>query len=204
MNLFNIFKKGNKSNASATDKGASGPAYLDGLVAPIDKPEGLKPHEWRRQLKTPSGQTKFTIRFYGQYHQRYSHLVTGTRTAPPLIIAIDPVTEQEIILFDGCKHGYNAMFCDTYTEEQINNRPTENLYKDKYGCSEFSIIISTFNSIDYDREFADQVNKQGLIQLVNGAFIEFETAKRNGFDTLVIWVINNEGKTVEILSEELA
>ena len=107
-------------------------------------------------------------------------------------------------MFDGCKHGYNALFCDTFTDEQIKNRPVTNYYKDIDGNEIFEIVISTYNGVDYENDFADQVDEIGLIELIDGTKIEFEKVKRNGYDTLQIWATNDNGKTINFLSEELA
>lgn len=204
MGLFDIFKKDNKPKNTTTDNGVLGPTFLDGLTDQIQNPKDLHSHEWRRKLKTSSGQTKFKIKFYGQLHEEYKNLIVGTDFSPSLVFAVDPSTGQEILLFDGCKHGYNALFCDTYTDEQIKNRPTTNFYKDNDGNELFEIVISTYNGIDYDDEFAGQVDKNGLIELIDGTKIEFEKVKRNGYDTLQIWATNDNGKTIEFVSEELA
>jgi len=204
MGLLDIFKKDNKPNGSTTDNGVFGPTFLDGLTEHIQSPKDLHSHEWRRQLKTASGQMKFKIKFYGQLHEEHKNLIVGTDFAPALVFAVDNSTGQEILLFDGCKHGYNALFCDTYTDEQIKNRPATNIYKDKFDFEIFEIVISTYNGIDYDDEFADQVDENGLVELIDGTKIEFEKVKRNGYDTLQIWATNDNGKTVDIVSEELA
>jgi hypothetical protein len=204
MGLLDIFKKDNKPNNSTTDNGVLGPTFLDGLTENIQYPKELHLHEWRRQLKTASGQTKFKIKFYGQLHEEYKNLIVGTDFAPSLVFAVDATTGQEILLFDGCKHGYNALFCDTFNDEQINNRPATNFYKDQDDKDTFEIVISTYNGVDYIDEFADQVDENGLIELVDGTKIEFEKVKRNGYDTLQIWATNDSGKTIGFVSEELA
>ena len=204
MGLLDIFKKDNKPNNSTTDNGVLGPTFLDGLTENIQYPKELHLHEWRRRLKTASGQTKFKIKFYGQLHEEYKNLIVGTDFAPSLVFALDATTGQEILLFDGCKHGYNALFCDTFNDEQINNRPAINFYKDQDDKDTFEIVISTYNGVDYIDEFADQVDENGLIELVDGTKIEFEKVKRNGYDTLQIWATNDSGKTIDFVSEELA
>ena len=204
MGILDIFKKDNKPSNSTTDNGVLGPTFLDGLTAHIQNPKDLHSHEWRRQLKTASGQTKFKIKFYGQLHEDYKNLIVGTDFAPSLVFAVGNATVQEILLFDGCKHGYNALFCDTFTDEQIKNRPVTNYYKDIDGNEIFEIVISTYNGVDYENDFADQVDEIGLIELIDGTKIEFEKVKRNGYDTLQIWATNDNGKTINFLSEELA
>lgn len=204
MGLFDLFKKDNKPRNSTTDNGVLGPTFLDGWTEHILNPNNLHTHEWRRRLKTSAGHTKFQIKFFGQLHEENKNLIVGTDFAPSLVFAVEKSTQQEILLFDGCKHGYNAMFCDTFTDEQINNRPTTNFYIDQHGNDEFEIIISTYNGVNYDEEFADQVDTNGFIELIDGSKIEFQTAKRNGYDTLQIWVINAKGRTINFVSEELA
>ncbi|HEY6144488.1 MAG TPA: hypothetical protein VIV55_13845 [Flavobacterium sp.] len=204
MGLLDIFKKDNKTNNSTTENGILGPTFFDGLIDHIQNPKDLHSHEWRRQLKTSSGKKKFKIKFYGQLHEEHKNLIVGTDFAPSLVFAVDILNGQEILLFDGCKHGYNALFCDTFTDEQIKNRPVTNFYTDKDGNVTFEIIISTYNGVDYDDEFADQVDENGLIVLIDGTKIEFEKVKRNGYDTLQIWAISDNGKTINFISEELA
>ncbi len=204
MGLLNIFKKVNKPEGNSTNNGVLGPTYLDSFTGHIQNPKDLHSHEWRRQIKTTSGQTKFKIKYYGQLHNDYNNLIVETDLAPSLVFAVDIITRHEILLFDGCKHGYNSMFCDTFTEEQIENRLAETYYKDQSGNDIFEITISTYNGIDYDDEFSDEVDDNGLIELVNGTKTEFEIVKRNGFDTLQIWLTNDNGETINIISEELA
>jgi hypothetical protein len=204
MGLLDIFKKNNDPKILTTDNEVLGPTFLEGLTEHIQNPKDLHSHEWRRRVKTPSGQTQFKIKFYGELHGNHENLIVGTDFAPSLVFAVDASTEQEILLFDGCKHGYNALFCDTFTDEQVQNRPVTNFYKDKNGNETFEIIISTYNGIDYEDEFADQVDEDGLIEIIDETKIEFEKVKRNGYDTLQIWGTNHNEKTIDIVSEELA
>ena len=127
-----------------------------------------------------------------------------TNFAPALVFAVNVESGEEILLFDGCKYGYNAMFCDTFTQEQIINRSVENLYKDSNGNEVFEITISTYNGIEYEDEFREDVDENGFLELIDGTKIEFESVKRNGYDTLQIWATNTNGDTVEVVSEELA
>ncbi|WP_010522584.1 hypothetical protein [Aquimarina agarivorans] len=66
------------------------------------------------------------------------------------------------------------------------------------------MIISTYNGIDYEDEYRDEIDSNGEIELINGQKVDFEKVKRNGFDTLQIWAINENGNKIEIVSEELA
>ena len=200
MGIFDTFKK--KANFT-TDNGVLGPTFFDDLTVHIQNPEDLQFGEWRRQLKTPSGQTKFKIKFYGQLHEEYQNLIIGTDFAPSLVLAVDSSTGEEILLFDGCKHGYDSMFCFTFTAEQITNRPTDNFFKDQDGNDTFEIVITTFND-ELDEYFQNEVDENGFIELIDGTKMEFEKAKRNCYHTLQILVTNGNGQTFEVVAEELA
>jgi hypothetical protein len=204
MGLFNLFKNNNQPQRPTTGPVALGPAYLEGVTEPVEHTGKLKTYEWQGRLKTPQGHTRFNIEFYGQTH---NHLIVGTDVAPALIFAKDLVTGEKILLFDGCKHGYNAQFCDTYTKDQINNRPTDQIYTDKEGNNDFEIIISVyyqFNYEDAEEGFLENVDENGWIELANGSKMEFINAQRNGFDVIQIFAINSAGKRIEMVSEELA
>ena len=204
MGIFGFFKKNSKSKILNTDNGVLGPTFLDGFTAHIDNPNDLHSHEWRRRLKTKSGEAKFKIKYYGQLHENYKNLIVGTDFAPSRVLAVDIESGTEILLFDGCKHGYDALFCNTYTEEQVKNRPVTEYYSDKEGNEIFEIEISTYHGIDYEDEFSDEIDENGLINLIDGSKIAFETLKRNGYDTLQIWAINKNGEKIDFVSEELA
>lgn len=203
MALFNFFSK-EKNESVTTDNGVPGPTFLDGFTDQIAAPKKLQKHEWRRKLKTPSGQTKFKIKYFGQLHHRYQNLIVGRDELPVIVLAIEPTSGQEIVLFDGCRHGYNALFCDTYSKEQIVKRAVDTLYMTAKGKDTFELTISTYNGIDYDDEFSDEVGQDGRIEIMDGTKVEFETVKRNGFGAIQIVATTDTGETVEILSEELA
>ncbi|MBI3232080.1 MAG: hypothetical protein HYZ51_03315 [Candidatus Doudnabacteria bacterium] len=203
MGLFNFFSK-SKTESGTTDNGVPGPSFLDGLTEHIAAPKKLQKHEWRRKLRTPSGQTKFKINYFGQLHHRYQNLIVGIGDLPAIVLAIEPTSGQEILLFDGCRHGYNAMFCDNYSQEQRTKRTADTVYKTANGNDTFELTISTYNGIDYEDEFSDEVGEDGLIEIIDGTKVEFETVKRNGFGALHIVGTTESGETIEIVSEELA
>lgn len=205
MGLFGIFD--NDKKATSTDNGVSGPAYLDGLTEQIVDPKGLEGFEWRRRLKLSNGQTKFKIKFYGERHAQHSNLIVGTAFAPAMVYAVDNDSGAEVLLFDGCLHGYNAMFGDRYTDEQIKSRIANNVYLDKGGNDRFEITISVYYQVDFEDEdegFLESVDEDGFIELIDGRKIPFETAKRNGFDVIAIHATDEKGNRIEIVSEELS
>ncbi|WP_378187543.1 hypothetical protein ACE939_04270 [Aquimarina sp. W85] len=191
------------------------PTYFENIVSYDNKSyfKGIdKNIEWRGQIKSLSGNIKFRIKFYGELMTETfkghkisdTGLIVGTDFSQTLVIAEEIETKDKILLFDGCRHGYDAMFCDEYTDEQLKNRPTETIYKDEEGNEIFEIIVKVYYGIDYDEEIEDFKNENGEIELISGEIISEEKLKRNGFDYLEIRVINSKEKEIEIISEELA
>ena len=152
MGLFDIFKKKNTSVISTTNNGVSGPMFFDGFTKHIDNPPKLLATEWRRKLISSSGSEKFKIKFFGQPHDKYKNLIVGNEFSRQLIFAVDIENGNEILLFDGCKHGYDSIFCDTYTDEQINKRIADKIYIDNEGNDIFEIVISTYYNYNFDEE----------------------------------------------------
>jgi len=204
MSVFNFFKKKNKIDNLTSENGIIGPKYLDGLTDIIKNPNKIQIHEWKRVLKTKAGNTKFKIKYYGKLHTKFTNLIVGEDFSQSKVYAVDISNNDEILIFDGCSHGYNPLMCDIYSTDQINNREISKVYSDKNGNENFEIIISAYYGIDYEEDFREYVDKDGLIELINGNKIEFEELKRIGFDRLQVWVKNEAGKLIEIISEELS
>lgn len=197
MGLFDFLKK-----KKPAVKQIPGPTYLDNLTEHVSDSDILK-HEWRRKLVSSNGQTKFQIRFYGRLHPELD-LIVKTDFAPILVYAVDPDSGQEILIFDGCKYGYDALFCNTYTQEQIVGRPADAIYKGRNGDKLFEIVISVYNGSYYDDELSGQIDSDGLIELVDGKKQRLDIVERNAFDTLQVYAINEKGERFSIISEELA
>lgn len=126
--------------------------------------------------------------------------IVDTDFAPAKIIAKDVKTGEEILVFDGAIHGYNNMFCDIYTPEQIDNRPMK-----KYSIPASKLIIELGYSIDYDDEKEQyDFNKNGNVILMNGAVISWEDVKCNGFDFFSLYFIDNNKNVIQFVDYELA
>lgn len=163
-----------------------------------------KPFEWRGQLVSSTKNTLFKIKYYGKLHPLYHSLIVGTSFAPAKLVAIDSISNEEILLFDGCHFGYNALLCDRYSDQQIEERPIESTYRDESNDQLFELFISCYYQIDYDQEYKEYLDVHDQIELLSGQKVPLETLKRNGFDYINIIGINKKGETTEILSEELA
>ncbi|WP_153797755.1 hypothetical protein [Foetidibacter luteolus] len=204
MKFLNFLSKRNSSQYLTTNNGVLGPTYFDNLTSNIDNPKALYLFEWRRQLISSLANTRFQIMYYGKLHKTHKTLIIGTEFAPALVIAKDVIGGEEIVIFDGCRFGYNAMFCDEFSLEQINNRKANNLYTDKYGNDVFEIIVSAFYQVDIEDEIKHLLNSNGLVTLLNKTKMDLQEAKRNAFDYFGIIAIIDKKRRIEILSEELA
>ena len=162
------------------------PTHLQAYVrsGSLHSPDNI---EYRFSLAA-DGADRFRIRYYGEL---YDGLITDTEDAPAKIVAVEPESGREILLFDGGRHGYNAMLCDEHDEETLANRPLQDLDDTLY-----QIEIYAFYNIDYAAERE--------VELTNGEVIDFERLQQDGMDALAIELINPQGQRREIVNESLA
>ncbi|MBJ8452021.1 hypothetical protein I6M90_09580 [Acinetobacter bereziniae] len=161
--------------------------------------------EWRGQIQSSTQNKRFKIKYYGELFEEYQ-LICGTDFAPELIYAVDIDSNEEILLFDGARHGYDPMFCDEFTNEQLTNRPLIHEYKDQDDQTVFNVIVKVYHNIDYedDDEMESLTNPVGEIELISGEIISIEQLKANAFDFIQIMVINSLGNVYRIFERELA
>lgn len=161
--------------------------------------------EWRGQIQSSTQNKRFKIKYYGELFEEYQ-LICGTDFAPELIYAVDIESNEEILLFDGAKHGYDPMFYDEFTNEQLTNRPLIHEYKDQDDQTAFNVIVKVYHNIDYedDDEMESLTNAVGEIELISGEIISIEQLKANAFDFIQIMVMNSLGNLYRIFERELA
>lgn len=165
------------------------------------------PFEWRGQIKSSTGNKKLKIKYYGELFKPEQStnydLICDTDFAPEQILAIDPETSEKILLFDGCIHGFEAMFCEKYTENQRENRNEKTFYIDRFGCDTFDVIVKVYRNTDFEDEFGKEYQKNGKITLFSGDVITWEELLRDAFDFIEIRVINENGQETIISEREL-
>ena len=49
-----------------------------------------------------------------------------------------------------------------------------------------------------------EMDESGNVKLINGEWIPWEQVKRDGLDWITLYYVNEKGKKVQILDEELA
>jgi hypothetical protein len=243
MSLFDFFKKKENVDISWKPKveilvydseknyKKKGPCYLENFTEDYDSVYSSF-YEWKRNIIASNGNSKFKIKYYGKPHNSYKNLIVRTDFAPSLVIAVEPNSGEEIVLFDGCCHGYDNIYCIEFSEEQRKNRPTINNYIDTKGNDLFSLSVKVFYQYDFEEEepFLNKneiiefevgrnitiqeakkednlilyIDDDGLIELRDGRKLLPEDVWRDSFDFIQIIATNDSGKSIEIVEHELA
>lgn len=190
------------------------PTYLDKFTFNDQSSlaDSVDENEWRGKIRSSTNNTRFNIKFYGEIFKTSFRgdvlskhgLIGNTDFSSSLVYAIDINTGEQILLFDGCKHGYDALFCDTYTTEQINNRPLTSFYIDNDHLDTFEVEIKVYHNKDYQDEFGDEIVEKGGLEAIDGEIVALETLNRDGYDYFELILTNANGKQMVALAQELA
>ncbi|WP_433707069.1 hypothetical protein [Paenibacillus illinoisensis] len=178
----------------------NGPAYLEGIVKKVTDGENQEV-EWKGKLQMNDGHDKFHIFYYGDLME--DDLITWQDSTPLIVYAEHTVTGERYLLIDAAKHGYDAMLCETYPEEELSKRALRP-YLDVEGEDTFEVHLSAFYNVPWDEEFGEDVDEDGTYELITSEHMDFEQVKRDGYDAFSIRIVNRKGVTTEIVQEELA
>lgn len=126
-------------------------------------------------LASSTGNMNLEIFFYGELIDIKKTPYITDSEFPCLIVAKDTDSGEEFVVFDGMKHGYEAMFCN-----EVRNNPQRNLVKyEKYNGK---IKIQFGYSIDYEDEKDEyEFTNENTVKLMYGE-MNWEDAKSIGFD----------------------
>ena len=143
-------------------------------------------------LTSSTGNTELEIYYYGELVKigRTPYVCDGE--LPCLIVAKDPKTGEEFVVFDGAKHGYDAMFC---------NEPVETTTRELklYDFQKGEIAVTFGYAIDYEDEKDEyEFNENGEIRLIDGSYIDFEKAKSIGYDWLSMKFVKRNREFVDL------
>ena len=174
-------------------------------------PSWLEGHikEWKQKrlttvtLCSTSGNEWLEVWYYGDLltiNGEPQLYIVPSYFAPELVAARDPESGEEFVVFDGGRHGYDNMFCDEHDLDELERRTLK-----RYEIPASKLILELGYSIDYEDEKEDfQVNEDGMVALINGERMSWEQVKRDGIDYIALYYVNEEGKQVQILDNELA
>ena len=164
------------------------PFYLNSHLADIKE----KKNKTTGILVSTAGNKDLEIYYYGELAliRRTPYICDGEY--PCLIVAKDSLTAEEFVVFDGLKHGYDAMFCNEPIERAERNLQLYHFQKGK-------IAISFGYSIDYGEEKEDYTfNENNEIELIDGTYLDFEKAKSIGYDWLSMKFLKNKKEFVDL------
>lgn len=174
-------------------------------------PSWLEGHikEWKQKrlttvtLCSTSGNEWLEVWYYGDLltiNGEPQLYIVPSYFAPELVAARDPESGEEFVVFDGGRHGYDNMFCNEHDLDELERRTLK-----RYEIPASKLILELGYSIDYEDEKEDfQVNEDGMVALINGERMPWEQVKRDGIDYIALYYVNEEGKQVQILDNELA
>ncbi|WP_394552615.1 hypothetical protein ACDF64_17465 [Agromyces sp. MMS24-JH15] len=152
-------------------------------------------------LRSSAGAGLFEIRHTGEVMLEHGLIVD--EDAPTLVVARAIDTGEEVVVFDGGRHGYNAMFADEYDADELDARRPEALLE-RDGHTVFTVEIRLFDNIDWDDEEDEFRDDDGTLRLITGEAISPERLRTDGFDAVGIAVTTADGRRFDIVEEELA
>ena len=154
------------------------------------------------QIAPENSLEDFEIYYYGDlFENQYIVDVFEDDTIIPCKILLKNInSNEEILLIDIAKHGYNSMFCDEFDKEKVAKRELK-----KLDVVPSNIEITFSYSIDYEEERDDFLEEGAdTLETINGETVSWDEVLKNGFDFISIKVTNSEGKEIEICHLELA
>jgi len=175
------------------------PTYLRKYIS--GHTEDKKSGHQTMTLSSLTGDHLFEIWYYGEWEKLGKHeYLVDTEEAPVLIVAKASSSHEEFVIFDGAKHGYNAMFVDEYTEEQLAQRSLQ-----KFENLPSKLVITIGNGIDWESEKEDFIDEDGEnVTLLDGSVISWEDVVTNAFDYFALSYIDGNNKKIEFADFELA
>ncbi len=138
---------------------------------------------------------EFEIYYYGNLLKK--HFIIGTNDIGSLVVAKDK-QGNEIVIFDGCTHGYDNLAWQEYNNQEINFK--RNLQKLDIGFVKVYISIELLNDSEEDWDLDADNNVIGD----QGKKTPWEIFKRNAITWLTINVTTSKNKNINIVDEELA
>ena len=202
MGLFDLFKR--KDLKFEKKCLIEGPSYLNGNFRDVPKDLinvlRLKENEytWLRQIYTAKGESSFRIKYYGNLSK---YPITEKNNLPQSIVLEGIDSGEKVPLFDGAKHGYDAVFWKKFPIAVSTRKETE-----KYTYKEvdaFEIVLLVRYSLELKEEFDNDYSEIGFVENNRGEKLGRE-AFSNGFDSIEAYAITKEGQAILILAEETA
>ncbi len=154
-------------------------------------------------LCSTTGNELLEVWYYGDLltvkGEPQSYIVDGDEV-PGLVAARDPESDEEFVIFDGGRHGYDNLFCDEHDPSELEHRPLK-----RYEIPASKLVLELGYSVDYEDEKEDfEPDEADTVELINGERMPWEQVKRDGIDYIALYYVNEKGRPVQILDAELA
>jgi hypothetical protein len=210
MGLFNLFKKkDNKQGQIQQDSlKLQGPKYLRKHLTPLSADivgefKIKQPNiQWIGQLISTTQNRHFEVKYYGDLMN--DKTIIAADKGVQKLIAIDPDSKEDILLFDKMLHGWDGLICNTYQDQKNVDRNPNKLYKSKNKTDKFKIVFLAFYNEGTKQELLESATPNGQIQLETGLALNLQDAFDDAFDSVVIYAIDDDGNKFELINEELA
>ncbi len=168
------------------------PSYLIGHLTDIKE----KKDQIKATLISSTGNTELEIYFCGELDEESSKMPFIMQGEQPLlIVAKDPISCEEFVVFDQKIHGYDSMFCDEY-DQSVNQKTC------KYDFKPCKVEIKFGYGIDYEEEKDDYDFDESGKVIVNYGLLSWEEVKSIGYDWISLSLVDTKKK--EIFEYELA
>lgn len=158
------------------------PYYLKNHLKNINE----KKYRTTAILSSSAGNTELDIFYYGELTRDNGTLFITDGELPCLIVAKNPISDETFTVFDGAKHGYDAMFCNERVKLTHHA-----LVKYEAHCGEIQIRLGY--SIDYEEEKDCYDFIEDKVKLTYG-IMDWEEAKSIGFDWISLKYVNAKKK----------
>jgi len=147
------------------------------------------------QLAAQDGTDLFEILYYGNLIGKT--LISGTEDAPMRAVARAVSTGQEILIHDGCIHGYDNL---AWQEHAGADKIKRDLKMSEFGIGKVFLHMQTLP----DDEDEWEKDENGLVTSDHGRKYRWEDFKRNAITWLSVDFVTEKGKKINIVDEELA
>ena len=175
------------------------PSYLKDYVKEI-KQNGVLVD---MTICSSKGNELLDVWYYGELFEvtgENQPYIGNTENTPEKIVVKDTTSGEEILIFDGAKHGYDNLFCEEYDLESIKNRPLK-----KYNIPTSKLILRLAYNINYEDEKEEyEIDDNNNVTLIDGSTLSWDDVKRNGFDYIALYFVDQNGKKVQFFDRELA
>jgi hypothetical protein len=162
----------------------------------------LKDGVWPAKVVNNGGNDKFEIYYYGELEDE---AISWLPNFPPIRIKlVNSFTKDEIELFDEAYDGCDAILNCFYEEDKLEDRPLDKKYITKNGQQQFRVLVIIYYDPNIKKEIKEKFEKNGKVLNDDELEVDYDFVMRNSFSNIIIYAIDNDGNSFEIINQETA